>query len=298
MIVVSSCGVDAGKPRLVLDADTGNEQDDLYAIVRLLCQDRFEVVALNSAQFLHYKMDESRAKSVDQSHALNESLVRLVGRDDVPLFRGAEEPFGVPWGGQQPKDSPAAQEIIRLARETPEGEKLVVVCIGASTNLASALRLAPDITPRVAAYLLGFQYDPETRVWNKSEFNIRRDLNAADYLLDLDGLELHVMPASVSKPLTFNRDDSQARNDRMGELGKFLNDRWRAYFNQYGEWVMWDLALVEAMLRPELATEQRRLPPPENAQREIWVYTDIDEAAMRDDYWSVVEARFADRVAE
>jgi len=43
-----------GKPMLILDADTANEIDDLYAIVRTLRQDRFEVLGLNSAQWFHY----------------------------------------------------------------------------------------------------------------------------------------------------------------------------------------------------------------------------------------------------
>ena len=37
-------------PKLILSADTANEIDDLYAIVRTLKQEKFEVLALASAQ--------------------------------------------------------------------------------------------------------------------------------------------------------------------------------------------------------------------------------------------------------
>jgi hypothetical protein len=48
---------------------------------------------------------------------------------------------------------------------------------------------------------------------------------------------------------------------------------------------MWDLALVEALIRPELAHEIQVKTPPENTQRKVWMYDSIQPQAMRDDYW-------------
>ena len=106
------------------------------------------------------------------------------------------------------------------------------MCLGATTNLATAIKLAPDITPRVRAYLMGFRYDAAKGVWNKSEFNVRRDLNAADYLLNAEGLELHVMPATVSRALTFERDDTIRRHQTMGKLGEYLTRISKAKFGK------------------------------------------------------------------
>lgn len=52
---------------------------------------------------------------------------------------------------------------------------------------------------------------------------------------------------------------------------------------------MWDLALIEAMLRPDLATEVEVMTPPENTQRKVWMYDSIDTKGMRKDYWMVAE---------
>ena len=52
---------------------------------------------------------------------------------------------------------------------------------------------------------------------------------------------------------------------------------------------MWDVALVEALARPELAREAMFKTPPENVQRDVFVYTGIDEAAMQADWWRVAE---------
>jgi len=48
------------------------------------------------------------------------------------------------------------------------------------------------------------------------------------------------------------------------------------------------LALVQAIARPELATEAEVMPPPENKQRKIFAYTSVNAAAMNADWWELV----------
>jgi inosine-uridine nucleoside N-ribohydrolase len=273
------------KPKLILDSDTANEIDDLYAIVRALRQDTFEVLGLGSEQWFHFP---GNTNSVQASQKLNQDLVRLLGREDLPTSIGAEGPMGKPWGGDEPRDSPAAQFIIKSALSIPEGEKLNVACTGAATNLASAIKLKPEIAPKIRAYLMGFKYEPKTGVWNKSEFNVRRDLNAADFLLNQKDLELHIMTADVSGTLKFDRDDSFKRQAEMGELGEFLTQRWKAMFPDAKKWIMWDVAVIEAIIHPELAEEEEVMTPPENVQRKVWVYHSIDVERMREDFWKTV----------
>jgi len=272
----------ARKPKLILDADTANEIDDLYAIVRTLRQNKFEVLSLNSAQWFHYLGTRNSAQA---SQELNEDLVKLLGREDLPTPMGARQAMGRPWGGDQPKESPAAQFIIESALAMPDGEKLNVLCIGASTNLASAIKLKPEIAPRIRAYVLGFQYNRTTGVWNKSEFNVRRDLNAADFLLNQKGLELHVMPGTVSRALTFERDDTFAHQSKMGKLGRYLTRRWKSRTPAAKTWIMWDVAAIQALVNPDMAREEKVLTPPENVRRRIWMYHTIDVNRMRADFW-------------
>ena len=136
---ISVCGVVQAQqnPRkLILDADTANEIDDMYAITRMLKQTKFDVVALTSTQWIHYLAEDD---SVGASQRENETLVRLLKKTDLPTPIGSREPMGKPWGGDEPKDSPAAQAIIKAAKASTPDRKLVVVCLGASTNLASAI---------------------------------------------------------------------------------------------------------------------------------------------------------------
>lgn len=270
--------------RLILDADTANEIDDMYAIVRMMKQDQFQVLALTSTQWIHYLTDND---SVVQSQRENETLVKLLGRNGLPTPMGSREPMGKPWGGEQPKDSPAARAIIKAAREASPDDKLVVVCLGATTNLASAIKLAPEIAANIEAHVLGFKYDFEKHVWNKSSFNTRRDLNAADFVLNCRALELFIMPSNVARPLTFSQSSTFVRHKKMGALGRHLTDKWKARFADFPNWIMWDLALVEAILKPQLATTVKVTTPPENEQRLVTLYQSVQVQAMRDDYWSV-----------
>ncbi|WP_116108945.1 nucleoside hydrolase [Lewinella sp. IMCC34191] len=267
----------------ILDADTANEIDDLYAIAYLFDENSVDWVGLNSAQWFHQYSGDS---TVHQSQRLNEELLAIAGRTDLPHPIGADSIMGMPWGGYEPRNSPAAQFIIEQARAASAGkEKLTVMCIGASTNLASAIALAPEITEHIRAYVLGFQYDTAGGFWNKDEFNIRRDLNAANYLLNAEGLELHVMPTSTAVQYQFGRDSTFARLDQSGPVGEYLKQRWVNFAPDAKQWTMWDVALLQAYLKTGQATEIQVTTPPENTLRQIWLYTDIDEKAMARDFW-------------
>ncbi len=275
---------------LLIDADTANEIDDLYAIARCLVEPGLNIVGLTAAQW-HHRL--SPPDTVARSQALNEQLLAAANRTDIPALPGAEMIMGKPWGGSEPSDSPAAQFIIETARAVPAGQKLTIAAQGALTNVASAIALAPDIISKVALYLMGTHYDPPSRIWNKSEFNARNDLNALDFVFNAEGLEVHVMATNPSRELVFERDATYTQLAGTGPLGECLANRWREFAPDNRTWIMWDLALIEALLRPELACEKRILPPPENAQREIFVYTEIDILAMREDFWRALHSALA-----
>ncbi|MDX2303092.1 MAG: nucleoside hydrolase [Microscillaceae bacterium] len=284
----------AQKQKVWLDADTGNEMDDLYAIVRLVKEPSIELIGLSSAHFnnadllVFEKWNGYEAKGLNtviESQKLNEQIIRALNRSDIPHPIGADRQIGRAWGQQDPRDSPAAQAIISAAKQMPIGEKLHIITIGALTNIASVLILAPEIMPKITVYSLGAKYKAQTKVWDKSEFNIRNDLNAFDYLLNLEGLDLVMMPIDAAFPLQFQRDEVYNRLDENKEIEKILEDRWREHNPQDATRIMWDLALVEAYLKPEMAQIKTVRTPPENKARKIKAYVKINEKALADDFW-------------
>jgi inosine-uridine nucleoside N-ribohydrolase len=290
----------AQKQQLWLDADTGNEMDDLYAIVRLVKEPAIELVGLSSAHFnnadllVFDKWNGYQTKglnTVKESQRLNKQILKALKRLDIAHPMGADRQIGRAWGQQDARPSAASGAIIAAAKALPAGEQLHVLTLGALTNIATALMQAPEIVPKIKVFSLGAKYDPATKVWNKSEFNIRNDLNAFDYLLNLPLLDFTLMPLEAAFPLQFQREDTYGRLDESLPIEKILKARWREHNPGDAKRVMWDLALVEAYLRPDLSRMETVSTPPENKQRTIRVYTSLDEQALSEDFWRVLKAK-------
>jgi purine nucleosidase len=288
----------ATAPAVWLDADTGNEMDDLYAIARLLIAPQVHLIGLSSAHFNNPDLlvferwnayDTKTLNTVAESQRLNEQILTAMNRIDLPHPLGADRQIGRAWGQTDPRDAPAVRAIIAAARQIPDGQHLHILTLGALSNVASALLIAPDILPKIHIFALGAKYNAKKKIWDKSEFNIRNDLNAFDYLLNLKNLELTIMPLEAAFPLQFQRDDTYAALDTTIAIEKILADRWREQNPQDLTRVMWDLALVEAYLNPDLATIKRVKTPPENLKREVRVYSYIDATALTNDFWRALK---------
>lgn len=281
-----------------LDSDTGNEMDDLYAIAYLVKVSKINLIGLSSAHFNNADLnvfekwnayETATLKPVEESQSLNEEILMAMNRLDIPHPLGADRQIGRAWGQQDPRDSPAAQKIIQVARSIPSGETLHIITLGAMTNIATALMLAPDIKEKIQLFSLGSWYNPETQAWNKSEFNIRCDLNAFDYLLNLEGLDFTIMTTTTSFALKFDRDETYASLDEKVAIEKILADRWRVHNPQDKTRVMWDLALVMAYIHPEWSTVSSVKTPPENTPRVVQVYTKINAERMKEEFWRLLK---------
>lgn len=225
------------------------------------------------------------------SQDLNERLLQGLGRSDVPALRGCTRMLGYAWGyypGATIPRSEATDFIIRRARAASPAHKLPVVCLGTPTNVAAAIAQAPDIVPHLRVYLLGAQY--QNGAWNKNEFNVRNDLNAVDLLLNTPALDLWVMPISTARPLTFGREETLARLESCdAPLCELLARRWDEV-HAGATWIMWDLALVAAIIQPELARARRVRVPPEHGRHKVWVYTQLEVEAVRALFWTAFAA--------
>jgi len=271
--------------RVWIDADTANEIDDLYAITRLLAAPEIEIVALSSAQWS--KSPAAEGNTLEASQRLNEALLGLAGRMSIPHPRGAAT--GVYWwGADRAAYSAAAYHLIRAAQAQPAGRKLTVIALGALTNVASALMIEPSIAPMLRLYWLGAFIDTDRGVWDKSEFNCLNDIPALNEVLNRKELEVHVMPASVARALTFDYESTAKGLARHGRLGEFLLNRWKQHAPGASTWIMWDLAAAEWLLKPELVKWKPLRTPPENTQREVDVAVSIDVEAMRADFWQAI----------
>lgn len=296
-LLVSVAAV-AQKQKVWLDADTGNETDDVYAIIRLLAEPTVTVVGLSSAHFNNAdlvafdKWNQYPTKAINTvaiSQQLNEDILRVMGKAAIPHPLGADRQIGRAWGGAAPRPSAATETLIQTVKRLAPGEKLDVLCLGALTNIASAILIDTTILSRIRLFALGAKYDSQQKAWNKNEFNIRNDLNAFDYLLNNRSVDFTLMPITTAAPYRFARDTIYHNIDESAVIQRMLKERWEETNPQDTVRTLWDLALVEAYLLPEKALVQPVLTPPENTQRLMKVYSKVDEKALTADFWRVVK---------
>ncbi len=274
---------------LIIDADTANEVDDLYALVRALKAPELDVVGITSAQF-HTSPLTSDTSALESQH-LNETIVSLMNRHDVPVAPGANEPITE----GTPRPSEATALIIEEARRYSAENPLHVVILGSCTNVASAILLEPAIVPNLHVHYLGFWHDPGTNAYDKKEFNSGNDTLAVEVLLDTPNLMMDVMTATTSQRLVFAKETVDSYLAEKEGIAQLLVERWETFDRWWTdedpekrEWIMWDVAIIEALIDPQNATLQHMSTPPENTSRSIGIYTAIDVPAMKASFWEAV----------
>ena len=99
------------------------------------------------------------------------------------------------------------------------------------------------------------------------------------------------MSASTSKHLVFDKVRTFKYLSKSN-LGNFLKNRWNTYKRwwtvkdpEQNKWIMWDLALIEAIANPDLAKLKSFETPIENVKRNINIYTFIDTLKMKRSFW-------------
>lgn len=269
--------------RIILDADTGNEVDDLYAVSRALIEPSWNILALNATQWQSSQW--AIPQTMEDSYRLNIVLARYL-KPDVPQKRGGVSRM-FDWGDKA-QHSAAAYEIIKQAKVTPEGQKLTVVAIGALTNVASALYIDPTIEPKLTVYWLGTTYDFDKAVLGLTDFNAVMDIQATQHLLR-SGVEMHIIPSNVASKMTFTYAETAAKLANVHPLGDVLVDRWKNHLDGGRiSRVLWDLALIEAIIHPEWARETTIMLSKDNGNRPVSFYQMIDAAAMKNEFFSTL----------
>lgn len=261
---------------VIVDADTGNEVDDLYALVRILMDPSVEVSALCAA---HWQTSHwSVPNSMENSHRLNQQLLGEMGIS-VPTLRGGEARM-YDWGDRA-RHSAASYEIIRQAAERDSVEILV---LGALTNVASAVFISPEIAPKLRIYWLGTTMDFESGILKRNDFNALMDPYALDFLLDSDA-QMHIMPINTAQAMEI-RQDVLKRETGSHPLGAYLLRRWEDHLDgSRNSRTLWDLALVAAFLRPEVATLEVVRTSRDSGDRPIRFYRTINAEVIYRDFF-------------
>jgi purine nucleosidase len=253
-----------GRLPIVLDTDTYNEIDDQFALVYALLSDEVDLQAVYAAPFFN-KRSTGAGDGMEKSYEEILRILSFMERDAEGLaFRGSTSFMPAI---DQPVRSPAVDDLIAKANEERDGP-LYVLAIGAITNVASALLLAPEIASRIVVVWLGGHppFWPDTR-----EFN-----------LDC-GVPLVLLPcALVTEQLRTTLPEMERYVKGQGAVGDYLYSIYEDYLDDHyaRSKVIWDISAVGYMVNPEwLASDL--LPSPVLQDDITWGPDDAARHAVR-----------------
>ena len=272
------------KCRVIIDSDTACEADDPFAIAYALLSPKLIVRGIVAEHF-------AQPGSMRKSLAAAGKLVSAMGLEP-PLFAGQDGP-------DDPLLSEGVSFIIGEAlREDPH--PLYVLCMGALTNLARAIRELPEIAGRLTAVTIGgHPYDGEIP-WK--EFNFGNDPAAANRVLQ-SGVPLWQIPSDVYGSIRVGIAELQDQVYPCGSAGRYLFEQLAAYnaspaadWNMGESWSLGDSPSVAAVLNPRCGrtslqkVREVREDTSYGAEvpgvREILVYRDMDSRYLLGDFYA------------
>ncbi|TWU31324.1 nucleoside hydrolase [Novipirellula artificiosorum] len=249
-----------GRIDVVLDSDMYNEVDDQFALAYALhSADRIDLKAVCAAPFKNHR---STSASDGMERSYNETLrvLEILQRSsDEFVFRGSKTFLP---DRHTAVDSPAARRIIELAKQDRQGP-LVVVGLGAATNIASALLIEPTISDRImVVWIGGHPYD-----WDHArDFNLNQDIAAAQVLFGVGVPLVHVPAGDVAASLTISLPELEIGLKGKSPIADALYRNVEMYYQETAAnkgqprsgsnaWrkVIWDIATIAWLVDPENA---------------------------------------------
>jgi inosine-uridine nucleoside N-ribohydrolase len=192
----------ADKVPVLIDTDIGSDVDDAFALALAVAAPEIELVGVTSV-----------GSAPDDRAWLVCRFLTQVGLKTVPVAIGAEPPEKTEIDGQiqyrrhpaaifnrtlKPVKEPAHELMAKLAKG--HDGKLVVVCLGPLTNVATFIKEYPDEAKKVKRFVLmagsvavGYDGAPKPEV----EWNVKCDVPSAKAVI-ASGLPLTVIPLDAT----------------------------------------------------------------------------------------------------
>lgn len=231
--------------RVIVDNDFAGDPDGLFALAHQWLSPSARTVLVTSTA-LDARLAALAGEPAGRTAAKGRDLaLELIGLADAgrpcPVLAGAED-FGVGPG----QVSAAAQAIVAEAlRDDPL--PLYIACGGPLTNVAAALRLAPQIARRLTLVWVGGSLAPG----GEPEYNAATDLPATRQVLAHAELPLWVVPRETYRQISVSVAGLAAELRPLSPLAQWLYERYLHLppFVQLGATVtLGDSALVQALL--------------------------------------------------
>lgn len=232
---------DYKKIRVIVDTDAACEADDPFAIVQALLSPKLIVKGVIAE---HFGVPHSMEDSYDEIKTITDAMDL-----DVPVFRGQT--------GTLAEDESVSEGVEFIIREafSDEEKPLFVLCQGAITNVAKAIKTQPDIKGRITVIWIGTHGEAPCEAPFR-EFNAGNDIEAANLVLH-SGIDLWVVPSQVYTTVTIGIAEIKRRISCCGRIGAHLyenlisyNDSEGAGWTQGESWSLGDSPAIAIAMTP------------------------------------------------
>lgn len=264
-------GEPGGVPLIV---DDDGSPDGLIALLYFLRNPQFDVRAATvSYGEAHPQVFAAKLAQLLAAHGHADIPVGygrdnpLEGKNSFPEdWRQASDNFwglSLPTGGTPVEPVPAAELMVETIKNSEQ--PVVVFVSGAHTNLAEALRLAPEIAENIrAVYIMGGAVDVQGNIEHDypaiknsaAEWNIWVDPQAASEVFS-SGLPLHLIPLDATRQVEFNKDDSRSWSSADSNEGDLAGATLQMLLDSWGveRLFVWDLVAAVQATNPALCSE-------------------------------------------
>lgn len=230
------------KINVILDTDTYNECDDQFALSYLLkSQDKFCIEAITVAPYSHSDRKEKIEETTEKSYKEILKICNWLNFETKnKVFKGSLDYMSNGYN----ENNDAVNKIIEIANKN---EKTYILAIGAITNIALAIKKAPEIINKIEVIWLGgnsFLAD------NNREFNFRQDVQAVREVYE-SKVKLTVIPCkNVASNLRTSIYELEHFLKEKNELCDYLCKRFYndTYHGIQERRVIWDISVIAYMI--------------------------------------------------
>lgn len=247
---------------VVIDTDTYNEIDDQFALVYALeSKKRLNIKALYAAPFQYTRAKTAEIGMTKSYHEIETILSMYTNTPNV--YKGATRFMD---GIDDVVESDVVNHLIELSKDYDKDNQLIVVAIGALTNIASALNKDNTLKDRILLVWLGGSehHRNNTFPWrdNPLTFNIRQDITAAKVILQSDVPLIQIPGNNVAMLMTTTIHELKAHL-KQNPKTEFLINRFNEYKRSdfaYSK-PLWDVAVIGFLVNEAFVpTEIKRRP--------------------------------------
>lgn len=337
---------DNKKIRVIIDTDAACEADDPFAIAQALMSPKLVVRGILAE---HFNEKGSTKRSYDEIL----TVLRTMKQENIPVFMGQEGSLSddkdvseavrfiideAMRGGCSGAECKAAGETSSEGKSCDvtapwNGKKLYILCQGAVTNVAMALRTKPEIRDRIIIIWIGTHGTKDIREFVRNadysgntdkipqfvappvafrEYNAGNDIDAANEVLE-SGVELWLIPSYVYSTITVGLAELKCKVAPCGAIGRHLYENMieynlseRAGWTQGESWALGDSPAISVAINPgcgkyisvkapHINADTSSSPNPDNPV--IREYTYVDSRYVLEDFFAKLYLNFPPETA-